>query len=101
MSAGDAVTYVYEPFFGVSINGTDIQNMINRNEVTASNFIKKNLTNLFDCRTSYDRRPQLHKNMKNCQKNSIRVIKTIRVRFNQVKSWIRRSDIKVKVHYGS
>ena len=99
MSAGDAVTYVYEPFFGVSINGTDIQNIINRNDVAASNLIKKNLTDLFDCRTTYDKRPATHKNTKNCPKNPTRVIKTIRVRYNQVKSWIGRSDIKVKVSY--
>ena len=46
MSAGDAVTYVYEPFFEVSVAGTDIQNIINRNDVTASNLVRQNLTDL-------------------------------------------------------
>ena len=95
MSAGDSVTYVYEPFFGVSIAGADIQNIINRNDVTASSLIRQNLTDLFDCRTYYLRRPQRHKNVKTCQQNLARVIKTIRVRYHQVKSWIQRSDIKV------
>lgn len=95
MSAGDMVTYVYEPFFDVSINGTDIQNIINRNDVTASNLIRQNITDLFDCRTYYVKRPGQHKNTKNCQQNPARVIKTIRVRYIHVKSWIERSDIKL------
>ena len=47
MSAGDSVTYVYEPFFGVSVAGTDIQNIINRNDVTASSLIRQNLTDIY------------------------------------------------------
>ena len=97
MSAGARVTYVYEPFFGVFINGTDIQDFIERNDVAASQLIRQNLTDLFDCRTVYVKRREKHKNIKNCKKSPARVIKTIRVRCNQVESWIGRTDIKVKV----
>ena len=100
MSAGDSVTYVYEPFFDVSINGTDVQKIINRNDVTASNLIRQNITDLFDCRTYYVKRPREHKNVETCQENPVRVIKTIRVRYTHVKSWIERSDIKVNVYSG-
>ena len=101
MSAGDRVTYVYEPFFGVFINGTDIKDFIERNDVAASQLIRQNLTDLFDCRTLYVKRREKHKNIKNCQKIPARVIKTIRVRYNQVESWIGRTDIKVKVTKGT
>ena len=97
MSAGDKVTYVYEPFFGVSINGTDIKDLIERNDLAASNLIRQNLTDLFDCRTFYVKRRGQHKNVRNCKKSLARVIKTIRVRYHQLESWIRQSDIKVKI----
>ena len=98
MSAGDMVTYVYEPFFDVSINGTDVQKIINRNDVTASSLIRQNLTDMFDCRSYYLRRPREQKNLKTCHENPARVIKTIRVRYTHVKSWIHQSDIKVQVY---
>ena len=98
MSAGDGVTYVYEPFFEVSLPGTDVQNIMNRNHVTASKLIRRNITDLFDCRTYYVKRFKRHKNVKTCQKNPARVIKTIRVRYRHVKSWIEGSDIKVEVY---
>ena len=98
MSAGDKVTYVYEPFFGVSINGTDIKDLIERNDLAASNLIRQNLTDLFDCRTFYVKRRGQHKNVRNCKKSLARVIKTIRVRYHQVESWIRQSDIKVQIN---
>ena len=98
MSAGDKVTYVYEPFFGVSINGTDIKDLIERNDLAASNLIRQNLTDLFDCRTFYVKRRGQHKNVRNCKKSLARVIKTIRVRYHQLESWIRQSDIKVQIN---
>ena len=95
MAAGDKVTYVYEPFYGVSINGTDIKDIINRNDVIASDFVKQTLEDLFECKTTYEKRKREHKNQETCEKNIARVIKTIRVRFNQIESWIQQSDIKV------
>ena len=95
MSAGDTVTYVYEPFFGLNINGTDIKDILARNDVIAPDFVRRHLSDLFECKTSYDKRKSLHRNMESCKTNQARVIKTIRVRYDQMESWIKRSDIKV------
>ena len=95
MSAGDRVTYVYEPFFGLNVNGTDIKDLMARNDVIASDLVRSHLTDLFECRATYDKRKAEQKGTKTCSTNDMRVIKTIRVRFNQMKSWIQQSDVKV------
>ena len=95
MSAGDNITYVYEPFYGVNINGTDIKDIISRDDVIPPDFVKTHLTDLFECKTSYEKRRSLHKNIKTCKLNKARVIKTIRVRFSELEPWILHSNIKV------
>ena len=97
MSAADRVSYVYEPFFALNINGTDIKDIMARNDVIASHLVRHHLTDLFECRTSYEKRKTEQKGIKTCETNDMRVIKTIRVRYNQIKSWIQQSDIKVYI----
>ena len=55
MSEGDEVTYIYEPLFGIEINGSKIENLEDMDVV------KKYLTDLFQCEISYEKRINDHK----------------------------------------
>ena len=98
MSAGNEVTYIYEPLFKVKINGTKIENLED------TEIVRKYLTDLFRCEISNKKRtnqPRImkpanrHKNIETCQTSKARIIKTILVRYNHLESWIQSSDIKV------
>ena len=62
MSAGEEVTYIYEPSLEMHINGT----------------VGEYLIDLFQCEISYNKRPLLHKNIDSCKISNARIIKTIR-----------------------
>ena len=55
MSVGDEVTYIYEPLFGVEINGIKIENLEDMG------IVRKYLTDLFQCEISYKKRIKDHK----------------------------------------
>ena len=98
MSAGEEVTYIYEPLYKVSVNGTKIENLEDME------YVRKFLRDLFQCGISFKKRKnqyriskpaRLHKNIETCKTSKARIIKTIRVRYNHLESWIQWSDIKV------
>ena len=62
MSAGEEVTYIYEPSLEMHINGT----------------VGEYLIDLFQCEISYNKRQLLHKNIDTCKISNARIIKTIR-----------------------
>ena len=55
MSAGEEVTYIYEPLFKVTIRGIKIENLEDME------IVRKYLTNLFQCEISYEERIKEHK----------------------------------------
>ena len=55
MSAGEEVTYIYEPLFKVTIRGVKIENLEDME------IVRKYLTNLFQCEISYEERIKEHK----------------------------------------
>ena len=62
MSAGEEVTYIYEPSLEMHINGT----------------VGEYLIDLFQCEISYKKRPWTHKNLETCKISKPRIIKTVR-----------------------
>ena len=62
MSAGEEVTYIYEPTFEMNINGT----------------VGQYLIDLFQCDLLYKKRTWEQKNVETCKLSKTRIIKTIR-----------------------
>ena len=67
MSAGDKTTYLYEPLFQVTLNGTEIEDM---EDVDGRNdLVREYLRDLFECEISYDKRPNEQKDIEGCKMN--------------------------------
>ena len=88
MSVKEDVTFFNEPFSG------NMQEQF----VEGSGKVENKLKDLMECEPGeMERQNREHPNRKriDCAASSARVIKTIRLRYGQMKSWIRHSDIKV------
>ena len=88
MSIREDVTFFNEPFSGV----------MRTQFVAGSGNVEDQLTNLMECEPGeMERQNREHPNRErtDCARSHARVIKTIRLRYWQMKSWIKQSDIKV------
>ena len=87
--------YIYEPFQKMKLNHTRIDVFIDDNDDLANDVVRKRLMDMFNCQFQPKANKRKSKMSTQCSESSSRVIKTIRVRYNTLKSWIQDTDIKV------
>ena len=91
--------YIYEPFQKMKLNHTRIDVFIDDNNYVANDIVKKRLLDIFNCDFQPKANNRKSKMTTNCSDSSPRVIKTIRVRFDTLKFWVKDTDIKVDIHF--
>ena len=92
--------YVFEPFINVNFSGRPIEDQAENPSQEAVEYVKTFLHQIYDCIKPDDLQLTFslqlaHSKLKKCSNAKIKLLKTVRVRYNTVKDWIRDSDIKV------
>ena len=113
LSASPNSYFIDEPFQRITVDKIELDVLLNNDNTMANNFVKIMLKDLFKCNYQPDRisvwnldtenykryiplfQSRKIKNVGNCHKSSVKIIKVIRVRYKTIKSWIADTNIKV------
>lgn len=94
--------YVFEPFMNLSFNETSFEKIVNKKNIENSviDSIKAMIGKIYNCDhenvVRFTHQIQVdNSKMSECQKSSVKVIKSVRLRASVLQSWIEHSDIKV------
>ena len=94
--------YVFEPFMKLKFNGTEFEKIANHAKVDNSviDYLKAMIERIYNCDhgnvVRFTHQIQVdNSKLSECQKSSVKVIKSVRLRASILQSWIEHSDIKV------
>ena len=100
MSASRDAYYIYEPF--KKTHGGKLDEELDKQTPEAINLVRESITGIMKCgKEAVAEATKVTcnwgKKVEKCVESRTRVIKTIRLRYSSVQSWIKDTDIKVKI----
>ena len=96
MSAGSSAYYLFEPYKNMRFKGNRLDDMLDVEDPEAIELAKNIFLGIFDCKTyNHTTKRRSRGKVKRCDIAKSIVVKSIRLRYSSVQTWINDTDVKV------